>query len=199
MGKITLPGEQEEHIVIAFSPRQLAGMGLTLREVSDALAAQNAVAPAGVIRTDKENIALHVSGALTSADNLKAITLHIGQRFIPLTSIATITLQPAEPPASTFRVNGEPGIGLAISMAPTGNMLKFGQAIHARMETIAAQLPHGITMVKIADQSTVVKTAVSGFVRVLAEAVLIVLAISFFSLGFRAGLVVAAAIPSFWP
>ncbi|WP_205956046.1 efflux RND transporter permease subunit [Pantoea stewartii] len=195
MGKITLPGEQEEHIVIAFSPRQLAGMGLTLREVSDALAAQNAVAPAGVIRTDKENIALHVSGALTSADNLKAITLHIGQRFIPLTSIATITLQPAEPPASTFRVNGEPGIGLAISMAPTGNMLKFGQAIHARMETIAAQLPHGITMVKIADQSTVVKTAVSGFVRVLAEAVLIVLAISFFSLGFRAGLVVAAAIP----
>ncbi|MBW1214431.1 efflux RND transporter permease subunit [Pantoea allii] len=194
-GKITLLGEQEEQIVVAFSPRQLDGMGLNLQQVSDALTAQNAVAPAGEIRTDKENIALRVSGALTTVESLKAVTLRIGQRFIPLSSIATITLQPAQPPSSTFRVNGEPAIGLAVSMAPSGNMLRFGQALNQRMTVIAGQLPHGINMIKIADQSTVVKTAVSGFVRVLAEAVIIVLAISFFSLGFRAGLVVAAAIP----
>lgn len=194
-GKITLLGEQEEQIVVAFSPRQLDGMGLNLQQVSDALTAQNAVAPAGQIRTDKENIALRVSGALTTVASLKAITLHIGQRFIPLSSIATITLQPAQPPSSTFRVNGEPAIGLAVSMDPSGNMLRFGQVLNQRMNVIASQLPHGINMIKVADQSTVVKTAVSGFVRVLAEAVVIVLAISFFSLGFRAGLVVAAAIP----
>jgi multidrug efflux pump subunit AcrB len=80
-------------------------------------------------------------------------------------------------------------------MASTGNMLLFGKTLNARMEEVKNQLPHGIEMVKVADQSVVVSDAVSGFVRVLIEAVLIVLAVSFISLGMRAGLVVAAAIP----
>lgn len=197
MGKMTLLGEQQEQIVIAFSPRQLAGMGLGLdiQQVSDALAAQNAVEPAGTLRTGKDNVALRVSGALTSEESLRAVTLHINDRYIPLTDIATVSRQIAEPPAPVFRVNGQPAIGLAISMAATGNMLRFGQALNARMAEVAAQLPHGIEMVKVADPSAVVSDAVSGFVRVLVEAVLIVLAVSFVSLGMRAGLVVAAAIP----
>lgn len=195
MGKMTLLGEQQEQIVIAFSPRQLAGMGLDIQQVSDALAAQNAVEPAGTLRTGKDNVALRVSGALTSEESLRAITLHINDRYIPLTDIATVSRQIAEPPAPVFRVNGQPAIGLAISMAATGNMLRFGQVLNARMAEVAAQLPHGIEMVKVADQSAVVSDAVSGFVRVLVEAVLIVLAVSFVSLGMRAGLVVAAAIP----
>lgn len=195
MGKMTLLGEQQEQIVIAFSPRQLAGMGLDIQQVSDALAAQNAVEPAGTLRTGKDNVALRVSGGLTSEESLRAVTLHINDRYIPLTDIATVSRQIAEPPAPVFRVNGQPAIGLAISMAATGNMLRFGQALNARMAEVAAQLPHGIEMVKVADQSAVVSDAVSGFVRVLVEAVLIVLAVSFVSLGMRAGLVVAAAIP----
>lgn len=195
IGKITLLGEQNEQIVIAFSPRQLAGMGLDIQQVSDALAAQNAVAPAGTIRTEKDNMALRVSGALTSEESLRAVTLHIHNRYIPLTDIATVSRQRAEPPAPVFRVNGQPAMGLAISMASTGNMLRFGQALNARMAQLKAQLPHGIEIVKVADQSAVVSEAVSGFVRVLVEAVLIVLAVSFVSLGTRAGLVVAAAIP----
>lgn len=195
IGKITLLGEQNEQIVIAFSPRQLAGMGLDIQQVSDALAAQNAVAPAGTIRTEKDNMALRVSGALTSEESLRAVTLHIHNRYIPLTDIATVSRQRAEPPAPVFRVNGQPAMGLAISMASTGNMLRFGQALNARMAQLKAQLPHGIEIVKVADQSVVVSEAVSGFVRVLVEAVLIVLAVSFVSLGTRAGLVVAAAIP----
>ncbi|MBS1206363.1 MAG: family transporter [Proteobacteria bacterium] len=195
MGKMTLLGEQQEQIVIAFSPRQLAGMGLDIQQVSDALAAQNAVEPAGTLRTGKDNVALRVSGALTSEESLREVTLHINDRYIPLTDIATVSRQIAEPPAPVFRVNGQPAIGLAISMATTGNMLRFGQALHARMTEVETQLPHGIEMVKVADQSEVVSDAVSGFVRVLVEAVLIVLAVSFVSLGIRAGLVVAAAIP----
>ncbi|SCC23548.1 Multidrug efflux pump subunit AcrB [Kosakonia oryzendophytica] len=195
IGKITLLGEQNEQIVIAFSPRQLAGMGLDIQQVSDALAAQNAVAPAGTIRTEKDNMALRVSGALTSEESLRAVTLHIHNRYIPLTDIATVSRQRAEPPAPVFRVNGQPAMGLAISMASTGNILRFGQALNARMAQLKAQLPHGIEIVKVADQSAVVSEAVSGFVRVLVEAVLIVLAVSFVSLGTRAGLVVAAAIP----
>ncbi|ANR77549.1 ACR family transporter [Kosakonia sacchari] len=195
IGRITLLGEQEEQIVIAFSPRQLAGMGLDIQQVSDALNAQNAVEPAGIIRTGQDNVALRVSGALTTEESLRAVTLHINDRYIPLTDIATVSRQLAEPPAPVFRVNGQPAIGLAISMASTGNMLRFGQALNARMAEIKTQLPHGIDMTKVADQSAVVSDAVSGFVRVLVEAVLIVLAVSFVSLGMRAGLVVAAAIP----
>lgn len=195
MGKASLLGVQEENMVLEFSPAQLAGMGLDLQQITDALKAQNAVEPSGVLRSDRENIALRVSGALTSEQSLRAVTLHIAGRYIPLTDIATISRQDAEPPSPAFRVNGQPAIGLAISMASTGNMLSFGEALNDRMAMIAGQLPHGIEMVKVADQSAVVSQAVSGFIRVLIEAVVIVLAVSFVSLGTRAGLVVAAAIP----
>ncbi len=195
MGKASLLGVQEENMVLEFSPAQLAGMGLDLQQVTDALKAQNAVEPSGVLRSDRENIALRVSGALTSEQSLRAVTLHIAGRYIPLTDIATISRQDAEPPSPAFRVNGQPAIGLAISMASTGNMLSFGKALNDRMAMIAGQLPHGIEMVKVADQSAVVSQAVSGFIRVLIEAVVIVLAVSFVSLGTRAGLVAAAAIP----
>jgi len=195
IGKTRLLGVQEQQVVIAFSPRRLNGMGLDLQQVSDAIKAQNDVVPAGSLRTDRENIALRVSGTLTSVESLQAITLHIGDRFIPLTDLATLSLQPADPPTPTFRVNGVPAIGLAISMAASGNMLDFGKQLNQRMQTLADQLPHGITVTRMADQSSVVRSAVSGFVRILGEAVVIVLAVSFVSLGLRAGLVVAAAIP----
>ncbi|QLK63611.1 hypothetical protein GE278_22785 (plasmid) [Enterobacteriaceae bacterium Kacie_13] len=194
IGKINLIGIQEEQIVIAFSPRKLAGMGIDLQQVTDALKAQNAVVPAGTLRTDKENIALRASGALNSEDSLRAVTLHIAGRYIPLTDVATIDRQSQTPPALAFRVNGQPAIGLAISMAATGNMTDFGKAINQQMASIGQRLPHGIEMTKVADQSAVVQQAVSGFLRVLLEAVAIVLAVSFISLGMRAGLVVAAAI-----
>ena len=194
IGKTTLLGEQQEQMVLAFSPARLAGMGLDIQQVAEALRAQNAVVPAGIIRTGQENIALHVSGALTSEESLRAVTLHINNRYLPLTDIATLTRENAEPPSPAFRVNGKPAIGLAISMAPTGNMLRFGAALNQRVVTLSAGLPHGIEMVKVADQSAVVSDAVRGFIRVLTEAVVIVLAVSFVSLGLRAGLVVAAAI-----
>lgn len=195
IGKIQLLGEQEEQVVIAFSPAKMAGMGVTLEQITAALKAQNAIAPAGAARTDRENIALRVSGALTSEESLKTIALHVDDRYILLTDIATLSREPAEPPAPLFRVNGQPAIGLAVSMASTGNMLRFGQALNARMESIRSALPHGIDMTRVADQSEVVKHAVNEFVHVLVEAIIIVMAVSFVSLGLRAGLVVATAIP----
>ena len=195
IGKTTLLGEQQEQWVLAFSPARLAGMGLDIQDVADALRAQNAVVPAGTMRTGQENMAIKVSGALTTEESLRAVTLHVNNRYIPLTDIATVTREIAEPPAPAYRVNGNPAIGLAVSMAPTGNMLRFGAALNAKMAALSAGLPHGIEMVKVADQSAVVSEAVSGFIRVLIEAVVIVLAVSFVSLGLRAGLVVATAIP----
>lgn len=195
VGKVDMLGVEEEQIVVTFSPRRLAGLGIDAQQVIDSLKAQNAVTPAGIIRTDDEKIAVRVSGAFTSEQSLRQITLRIGGKFVPLVDIATINRETAEPPSPTFRVNGEKAIGLAISMAPTGNMLHFGQAIREKMNTLSAQLPHGIEMTRVADQAEVVKGAVGGFVKVLLEAVAIVLAVSFVSLGSRAGLVVAASIP----
>lgn len=105
VGKITLVGVQEEKMVVSFSPRQLAGMGLSLQQVSDALKAQNDVAPAGTLRTDRENVALRVSRALNSEESLRAVTLHVNGRYIPLTDIATVRREATEPPAPAFRVN----------------------------------------------------------------------------------------------
>lgn len=195
VGKITLLGEPQEQIVIAFSPPQLAGMGLDIQQVADALKAQNAVVPAGIMRTRQENMAIRVSGALSSLESLRATTLHINDRYVPLTDIATVERKVSEPPAPTFRVNDRPAIGLAISMASTGNMARFGAALNGKIDALKTELPQGIEVVKVADQPAVVREAVSGFVRVLIEAILIVLAVSFVSLGLRAGLVVAAAIP----
>lgn len=195
VGKVELLGVQEEQIVATFSPRRLAGMGLDLQEVTDALQSQNAVSPSGIIRTRNDNIALRVSGSFRSVDSLRAVTLHIGNRFLPLTDIVDLSRLPAEPPSPLYRVNGKPAIGLAISMARTGNMLDFGKALNTKMASISSQLPHGIYVTKVADQSAVVNAAVGGFTRVLGEAIVIVLAVSFVSLGLRAGLVVAAAIP----
>ncbi len=114
--------------------------------------------PAGTMRTEKENMAIKVSGALTTEESLRAVTLHVNNRYIPLTDIATVTREIAEPPP---RPTGErqPAIGLAVSMAPTGNMLRFGAALNARMAALSAGLPHGIEMVKVADQSAVVSDA----------------------------------------
>ncbi|MBU5379405.1 efflux RND transporter permease subunit [Pantoea septica] len=148
VGKIQLLGEQEEQLVVAFSSRQLSAMGLDLQQVADALRAQNLVEPAGTARTDGDNIALRVSGAFSSEESLKAVTLRVNNRYIPLTDIASIARRPAEPPAPLFRVNGQPAVGLAVSMAPTGNMLDFGQALRSRMNSEAAQLPHGIEMTR---------------------------------------------------
>ncbi len=92
----------------------MAGMGLNLQQVSDALRSQNAVVPAGTVRTDNENIALRVGGAFRTEESLRAVTLHFNGRYIPLTDVATVTRQPAEPPSPLFRVNGQPAIGLAV-------------------------------------------------------------------------------------
>lgn len=195
IGKVNVLGVQEEEIVIEFSAAKLAGLGVDPAAAIEAIRAQNAITPTGTMRTDKENISLRVSGAFVSEKSLHDLTFRLGDRFVRLEDIATIARRLVDPPAPAFRVNGEPAIGLAISMSEGGNLLEFGDALKARTAEIAAELPHGIEMVQVADQTTVVKDAVGGFVKVLIEAIVIVLAVSFLSLGSRAGLVITASIP----
>jgi multidrug efflux pump len=195
IGKVQLLGVQEEQIVIEFSPSRLAAFGLDEQAVLRAIQAQNAVSPSGTLRLADEKISLRVSGSFASEEALRAVTLRADGRFVPLTELATIRRIPADPPAPSFRINGDNAMGLAISMAANGDLLQFGNAVEERMEAVKATLPHGIEMIQVADQSTVVKEAVNGFVTVLVEAIVIVLAVSFLSLGVRAGLVVTVSIP----
>ncbi|MER9138930.1 efflux RND transporter permease subunit [Mesorhizobium sp. M0830] len=195
IGKVNVLGVQEEQIVIEFSSSKLAALGIDPSAAIEAIRAQNAVAPTGVVRTAGEKISMRVSGAFMSEKNLHDLTFRADGRFIRLEDVASISRELVDPPAPTVRVNGEPVMALAISMSEGGNLLTFGKALKGKMTSIASELPHGIEMTQVADQSSVVKDAVGGFVKVLLEAILIVLAVSFVSLGTRAGLVITASIP----
>jgi len=136
-----------------------------------------------------------VNGQFTSEASLKAVNLRVNDRFFPLTDVATVTRGYLDPARTLFRYNGQPAIALAIGMKSGANLLKFGEALKDEMSKILADLPIGVGVHLVADQPVVVEHAVSGFTEALFEAVIIVLGISFLSLGLRAGLVVAIAIP----
>jgi multidrug efflux pump subunit AcrB len=195
VGKVDTIGTQDEAIYLEFSTRKIASLGLDTSSIIATLQAQNAVAPSGVFQAGPERISVRVSGQFASEASLKAINLRVNDRFFPLTDVATITRGYADPPKTLLRFNGEPAIGLAIGMKTGANLLKFGEALKEEMAKIVADLPIGVGVHLVADQPVVVEHAVSGFTEALFEAVVIVLGISFLSLGLRAGLVVAIAIP----
>lgn len=195
IGKVNLLGVQEEEIVLEFSAARLAAFGLSEAAAIEALQAQNAVAPAGELKTDEDKILFQVSGAFASEESLRELVLRIDDRFVRLADIAEIRRGLVDTPAPSVRVNGETVIALAISMTEGGNLIAFGAKLRERMAQIEASLPPGIAVVQVADQSTVVQEAIGRFVTVLLEAIAIVLAVSFLSLGTRAGLVITAAIP----
>ncbi|PLR35562.1 ACR family transporter [Chimaeribacter coloradensis] len=195
IGRTQLLGVQDEQITLSFSPRHLALMGLSPETLVSALRSQNAVTPSGELRTDKDIIDISVTGALSTVDRLKDEVITLNGKAIPLTSLVSIVTEAPHSPKPVFHVNGTRAAGIAIAMAPGGNMLEFGNALDDKMAALQATMPVGMKVTKVADQSAVVEKAVSGFTHVLTEAIVIVLAVSFVSLGLRAGLVVAVAIP----
>ena len=194
-GKVDLIGAQDEAIYLEFSTRQVAALGLNQQEIVQSLQAQNAITPSGVIEAGPERISVRVTGQFTSEESLRAINLRVNDRFFRLTDVATVVRGYVDPPTALFRINGEDAIGLAIGMKPNANLLEFGEALRHEMEEVTAELPVGVGIHLVANQPAIVEEAVSGFTRALFEAVAIVLAVSFISLGLRAGFVVALSIP----
>lgn len=194
-GKIDIVGAQDEVVYLEFSTRKIAALGIDQQSVIQTLQAQNAVTQSGFVDAGPERIAIRVSGQFTSEDSLKAINLRVNDRYFPLTDIATVKRGYTDPPTALFRFKGKPAIGLAIGMRSGANLTKFGEALDKEMVRVVADLPVGVTVERVSDQPAVVEEAVSGFTTALFEAVAIVLAISFISLGWRAGLVVAISIP----
>ncbi|MBY5778382.1 efflux RND transporter permease subunit [Rhizobium leguminosarum] len=195
VGKVDVVGAQDEAIYLEFSTRQIAALGIDQQSVIQTLQAQNAVTQSGFVDAGPERIALRVSGQFTSEESLRSINLRINDRFFPLTDVATIKRGYVDPPSALFRFNGQPAIGLAIGMKQGANLLEFGEGLDAQMKRVVADLPIGVDVHRVSDQPAVVDEAVSGFTRALFEAIVIVLIISFISLGLRAGMVVAISIP----
>jgi multidrug efflux pump subunit AcrB len=195
VSKIDLVGAQDEKIYVEFSVRQLAGLKLDRQALIDALRAQNAVTPAGVVQTVDEKILVQVSGGFRSEEDLRRVNFAVGGRLIRLSDIATVKRAYADPPQPLFRFNGTPAIGLGIAMRSGGDVLALGRHIERAMRDITANLPIGIEPRLVAEQPRVVKDAVDEFMQALWEAIAIVLIVSFVTLGLRAGAVVACSIP----
>ena len=195
IGRVDLIGAQDEVIYLEFSPRELANFGLDQQAVVQALQSQNAITPSGIIQAGPERVSVRVGGQFSSEESLKSVNLRANNRFYRLSDIVTIRRGYADPPSTLFRFNGQPAIGLAIGMKQGGNLLKFGEALKAQMERVIADLPMGVGVHLVSDQPQVVEEAIGHFTRALFEAIAIVLAVSFVSLGMRAGLVVALSIP----
>jgi len=195
LGKIEMVGQQDEVLYLNFSTRKLAALGIDQRQVIQSLQSQNAVTPAGVIEAGPERISVRTSGQFASEKDLAEVNLKLNDRFYRLADIAEISRGYVDPASPEFRFNGKQAIGLAIAMQTGGNVQAFGKALHARIEQLTADLPVGVGIFNVSDQAVVVEEAVGGFTSALFEAVVIVLLVSFVSLGVRAGLVVACSIP----
>jgi multidrug efflux pump subunit AcrB len=195
VSKVSVLGAQDERIYVEFDMRTLAGLGFDPSALVAALAAQNVVRPTGAIQTGDESISLRVSGAFRSEADLLAVNFAIGDRMLRLGDVAQVRRGLADPPQPMFRVNGKDALGLAIVMRDGGDILLLGENIRQAMQGIIADLPIGIDAVRVADQPQTVDAAINDFTTSLWQAIAIILAVSFLSLGVRAGTVVALAIP----
>jgi len=210
VAKVELFGVQAEKIFVEISQKRLAQLGLDMNQVVAQLSAQNAVEGAGLLDAGTQNFQVRVQGALRSVDDLKRLPIRAvnpatGQAStLRLGDIADIRRGTIDPPAVKVRHQGKPVIALGVSMAKGGDIVSLGKALQARATQLRADLPAGITLEQVQDQPAAVTRSVNEFVKVLIEAVVVVLAVSFLSLGLHTrplridiwpGLVVGITIP----
>ena len=195
VAKVQVLGKQEQRIYVDLSSAKLASLGLDSRVIWQALQQQNGMTPAGTFETASDRIWVRPSGQYDSVAAVAATPVSVGGKSFRLGDIASVKRGYIDPPATSVRFNGQPALALAISMKSGGDVLKLGANLDQAIANIKRQLPLGVEIHAVSDQPKVVHDAVGEFMRSLVEAVVIVLAVSFFSLGLRTGVVVALSIP----
>ena len=195
VGKIELEGLQDEKVWIELSNTKLATLGVSLQQVQQALADQNAVSATSFFETPSDRVQLRVTGQFDSIEDIRRFPIQAGDRTLHLGDIAQVKRGFADPASPKMRFMGEDAIGLAVAMKDGGDILKLGATLDAEFERLQKTLPAGMQLRKVSDQPHAVEESVGEFVQVLTEAVVIVLLVSFFSLGLRTGLVVGVTIP----
>lgn len=193
--KVELLGVQKQEIYVEMDQNKLASFGMRPSDVFAMLQQQGAMMPAGMIHTDSRNVAVRVEGLLDTVESLKELPIHVGERSFHLGDVATVTQMYADPETSLMYFNRKPAVGIAVSMAPGGNNLVLGKNLEKEIEKEKAELPAGLDIEQVADQPSVVNDSIHEFTKSLLEAIVIVMAASFLSLGFWSGIVLALCIP----
>jgi multidrug efflux pump len=204
VAKVELFGVQDEKIHIEFSHRKFAQLGIPFDAIVGQINAQNVVESSGVLVTPTDNLQVRVTGAMLSVKDFENLELRANGISFRLGDFATVKREFKDPPQDKMRFNGKEVIGLGISMEKGGNIIEMGKNLQKTVDNVKAKLPVGIEFERVSDQPKAVSSSVNEFLKVLAEAVLIVLAVSFVALGLhtkplrldiRPGLVVGLTIP----
>lgn len=193
--KVELLGVQPEKIYVEVELAKLSELGISPQVIISALQTQNQMTPAGMVETSSDNVYLRVTGIFDAVESIKNLPINAGGRIFRLADVAKVERRFVEPAEPKMFFNGEPAIGLAVSMEAGGNILDLGKNLDALIASVQKDLPVGLELHEVSDQPSVVEDSIGEFIETLIIAVVIVMAVSFLSLGLRTGLVVAFCIP----
>lgn len=193
--KVKLLGVQTEKVYVEIESAKLAELGISPTVLANALKSQNEMTPSGMIETSTDNVYLRYSGIFDDENAVKNTPIQANGKTFYLGDIATVERRYAEPGDTAMYYNGQPAVGIAVSMEDGGNIITLGNELRSAMTSIQSEMTAGLEIHQVSDQPKVVEESIDDFVSTLREAVIIVLAVSFLSLGLRTGMVVAGCIP----
>ncbi len=193
--KVKLLGVQTEKVYVEIESAKLAELGISPTVLANALKSQNEMTPSGMIETSTDNVYLRYSGIFDDENAVKNTPIQANGKTFYLGDIATVERRYAEPSDTAMYYNGQPAVGIAVSMEDGGNIITLGNELKTAMTSIQSEMTVGLEIHQVSDQPKVVEESIDDFVSTLREAVIIVLAVSFLSLGLRTGMVVAGCIP----
>ena len=193
--KVELLGEQEEKVYIEIEKSKLSALGIPPTAIAAAVKTQNQIAPSAMLETETDNVFLRVTGTFSDVEAIRETPVSAGGRIFRLGDIAAVERRYTDPGETKMYFNGQPAVGIAVSMEPGGNVLQLGEDLNHLIAKIRAEEPAGLEISRVSDQPAVVEESIGDFVSSLREAVFIVLLVNFLSLGVRTGMVVAGCIP----
>ncbi|HEY9248067.1 MAG TPA: efflux RND transporter permease subunit [Rariglobus sp.] len=193
--KVKLLGEREQKIFVEISYQRLATLGLSAQALFSAIASHNDVTPSGFVETSGPRVHLRVDGAITDIESIRSIPLPIPGRTLTVGDVAEVRKGYEDPPSFQIREGGEPSLILGVVMHKRYNGLTLGEDLTAEVAKLQTELPVGISLTHISDQAGVIKSAINEFMVKFFTALGVVILVSLLALGFRVGIVVAAAVP----
>ncbi len=193
--KVKIMGEQNQKIFVEISYQRLATLGLSAQALFSAIAHHNDVTPSGFVEADGPRVYLRVDGAITDIESVRSIPLPVPGRTLTVGDVAEVRKGYEDPPTFQIRESGEPALILGVVMQKRYNGLTLGKDLADEVSRLRAELPMGITLTQISDQGSVIKAAINEFMVKFFTALAVVILVSLLTLGFRVGIVVAAAVP----
>ncbi|VAP38265.1 Cation/multidrug efflux pump [Klebsiella pneumoniae] len=193
--KVNIIGEQAERIFVSFSHDRLATLGISPQDIFSALNSQNVLTPAGSIDTQGPQVFIRLDGAFDKLEKIRETPIVVQGRTLQLSDVATVERGYEDPATFLIRNQGEPALLLGIVMREGWNGLDLGKALDAETARINEGMPLGMTLTKVTDQSVNISSAVDEFMMKFFAALLVVMVVCFLSMGWRVGVVVAAAVP----